>query len=216
MSNSNKPIFRKDQTGIEKTNPIPEIEPNKNPLNKSSPTDQTFYESTLTNFLIIKLLISCVDFFLEKTFNKSKNLPQSPEPLLVPLLQLKDKLNLLETLDCSDDVDFIQKLSEIWNNLLSIFAEIPELKLLSKEAADRLQELILDISYYPKQSDHTLGFYLTEKAGENWAPLPLIQMLKSLHELHQTNPTKSTLRCWNSMVEVIICKLNELIDQQSK
>jgi hypothetical protein len=86
MTNSNKPIFRKDQTGIEKTNPIPGIEPkNKSPLNDSSPVDQTISESNLTNFLIIKLLISCVDL-LNKTGSQSKKIAQSPEPLLVPLL----------------------------------------------------------------------------------------------------------------------------------
>jgi hypothetical protein len=93
----------------------------------------------------------------------------------------------------------------------TLSAGLTRLKLLSKDTEESLQKLIRDVSTSPAIGSHT-RFYLTEKAGEQWTPVPLMQILKNLHELHRDNPAKSTLRCWGSLTEEIIGNLNELTD----
>ena len=63
-----------------------------------------------------------------------------------------------------------------------------------------------EINTYPKNSEFSLGFYLSEFAGYKWIPFPYINMLKDLHIEVQKKKENSHLSKW-------ISTLNDLLEK---
>ncbi|MBM3208602.1 MAG: hypothetical protein FJZ57_08430, partial [Chlamydiae bacterium] len=84
MSSFDKSIFRQNNPGIEKTNSIPEIEANKSPDNQTSSINQEIKPSHISNYLILKSLISCIEFFIDNNSSGNK-LMFEPTIILTPL-----------------------------------------------------------------------------------------------------------------------------------
>jgi hypothetical protein len=114
---------------------------------------------------------------------------------------LKELKNIIESLkdkDRSQDVDFSNTLSSCWNKTLILSR---------KHLSAPLRAFIKEIQHYPKDQDHTLGYYLTEYAGQNWLPFPYIELLKKIHEEHLTSPATSALSRWTRELDHLIATL---------
>jgi len=105
---------------------------------------------------------------------------------------------LLETLsreNVSQHYLFADDFSKHWH-LIIRFVEEESRQRLSSPYLEPLRKWIQSVDTYPKQSDHSLGYYLTRFAGEKWLPFPFMDILYALHEEAILNGSKSTLALW--------------------
>ena len=210
MSNFDKSIFRQNTPGIEKPNSIPEIEPNKSPDNHNSSINQDIKPSHISNYVILKSLISCLELFIDNNYSANK-LIFEPKIILTPLKAFKMKLDTLSQLDVSSDIKFIEKLSESWIVFLKSQALYSSQQVLPTSTLTKINKLITEISQYPKDEEHSLAFYLNEHPGSEWIPFPLIKILKELYDSFQIQPESSTLQSWAELIDDIIHDITSTI-----
>lgn len=115
-----------------------------------------------------------------------------------PLHLLKEAFERLKKEDASHEVIFSNTLSTCWNQTLILSRKIN---------SKLLRAFIKEIQSYPKDQDHTLGYYLTEYAGQNWLPFPYIELLQKMHEEHIHKPLTSILTRWTRELEQLIATL---------
>jgi hypothetical protein len=85
------------------------------------------------------------------------------------LILLKAQLEALLAQDRSQDREYAERLSQIWN-------EVERLR-----PAPHLEEMLSEIGRYPPGAEFSLGYYLSRKAGGEWLPFPLMEILGDLH-----------------------------------
>ena len=78
-------------------------------------------------------------------------------------------LKELASADLSHDTDFLLKLSHHWNQFLEYFSLWT---FSGSEEESRLQAFFSAINDYPRGERYSLGYYLSEAAGEKWIPFP--------------------------------------------
>ncbi len=144
--------------------------------------------------------------FIDNFTNIAKSLSSSinTEKTLNDLSGFKKILDELCLEDKSHDPEFTKRLSLLWQKVYENCSGL-ELK---AEHLDHLSVEILnfikDVDLYPPGEDFTLGYYLTEHAGQDWIPFPFMKMLSTLHEDFLASPTSAQLGLW-------IRKLNEIL-----
>ncbi len=138
-----------------------------------------------------------VMLWMRKTINYffSESAPKAHPNANETLQEFKKLFNLLKQEDRSQDIDFSNNLSTCWNQILVHSRAIQ---------SHALRSFIKEIQSYPKGEEHTLGYYLTEYAGQNWLPFPYIELLKTLHTTHLQTPTTSTLTRWTRELDQLI------------
>lgn len=145
------------------------------------------------------------------TFSPSKQLVSKvvdQQKIIENLLRFKHLLEKLGEQNLSQSADFAKALSACWCTLLEDFdnIEIMERKNLREVASFR--ELMNTMKNYPPDSEHRLGYYLVQHAGEDWLPFPFIEMLNNLHTEHLASAKKSTLASWFKQIDVVIANLS--------
>ncbi|MEN9654810.1 MAG: hypothetical protein RL235_922 [Chlamydiota bacterium] len=104
-----------------------------------------------------------------------------------------ESLRTLQTKDRSQDYVFLCELSRLWQTLLAQTSQLPQ----NHPLYTPLLKVIQTIDGYPEGSTHSLGYYLSEHAGEaNWVPFPYMELMQSLHKAHIKDPAHSTLAKW--------------------
>lgn len=106
---------------------------------------------------------------------------------------LRSLLRALREEDLSKDIEYALKLSKNWHGLTE-YQESAASKELKTAAHVKIGKLIELFYQFPTSREHaSLGFYLTEYAGENWLPFPFIKILSDLHEEHTQQEGRSNL-----------------------
>ncbi len=139
---------------------------------------------------------------IQKILNPSDKLIQIKD-LFTTLNQLKQLLQTLMKNDSSQDNLFAEALSKNWHLIIDHAVDASYIKP-SPHYLTELKKFINTIHSYPENDDHTLGYYLTEYAGESWLPFPFIHILYALHENALLTPSKSTLSTWIKEIDNII------------
>jgi hypothetical protein len=67
-----------------------------------------------------------------------------------------------------------------------------------------MRTFVKELQHYPAHHEHSLGYYLTEYAGQKWLPFPYMEMLLKLHVLHKKDPQEGPLSLWSKALEEMI------------
>ena len=126
--------------------------------------------------LMAMVFKKCTEFF-ESLSSTGKNL--SPEAAIREhLLLFRAALETLQKENCSEDLAFLNRLSDLWNLLLSDAMQLRR----NTPQSIQLHDWIKKIQSYPPDQEYSLGYYLSDYAGQNWLPFPYLEMIKHLHE----------------------------------
>ena|SRR3990167_7501770 len=158
-----------------------------------------------TSILYGSLLIIVKKFTSFFGKNDSENIDQYSQDYLVKSLKsLQELLQSLKKIDQSENSQFYQQLSEIWHELVDQVEIFARTRIATHVDINKVKTLITDISYYPLNEDHKLGYYLTQYAGESWLPIPLIQIIKNLRKDYLSHKKASVLEKWMELLREII------------
>lgn len=155
-------------------------------------------------------MLGTIIVFIKKNIEETLNLEvvKTPDVEIDPSIKLFDKLRHLITLlqiqDHSQNIEYAKNLSSTWHSIIDYYIPTTLDRLPSKEAKQSINQFIGEVRKYPKDSDHSLGYYLTNYAGEHWLPFPFMKILRKLHEDHVTAPTHSFLSKWTKDLTKII------------
>jgi hypothetical protein len=117
---------------------------------------------------------------------------------------LKGSFESLKWEERSQDVEFLNGLSEIWHRALEDRMRFKQ----SAAFSAAFRAFVKKIQNYPEGQEHTLGFYLTEYTGEKWLPFPYMELIQRIHEEYQSDPAASALSFWILELEQLIAALN--------
>ena len=167
MSDFYNPIHRPKPTD-EARIPVPPVEPNKQDKEEQSFEDLNDPDRQ-------KYLYGSIVLFFKRIFNTAlfsrKNRGSLPDSEIAFALNTFYNLLLeLKTSDKTDDPHFAQKLSDAWDVLLASPINSP------------LEPFIQLANDYPVGDAHSFGFYLSEHTGDDWLPVPFLEILKKLHQ----------------------------------
>jgi len=113
-------------------------------------------------------------FALLQSIRSTESL-KTPQRVIDALKEFIDVLKKLEATDLSADWRYCQKLSKAWNEVLTSLDG-------AKFPTTSLEELVSSVNHFPEKGDHSLGYYLSLEAGEEWIPFPFMEILRNLHE----------------------------------
>jgi len=174
------------------------IEPETDSQQNNPIQDKKLKSSILTELALFLLL--------ERKSEKLLN-PQLSELLLQDLFATLQKFkSLLETLmksDISQNYLYAESLSKNWHFILDHVVD-ENRKKRPHQYLERLKSLIQTLHTYPPNSDHSLGYYLTQFTGESWLPIPFTEILYQLYENAIINPSKNHLKQWTQAIEIIL------------
>ncbi len=128
------------------------------------------------------------------------------------LLLFKAALEMMKKEDRSQDIEFLNRLSQLWQHVLEDALHFKRISLLSKE----LKNLIDKIQHYPQRQEHSLGYYLAEYAGQKWLPFPFMELIQKIHAEHIQSPRQSALSEWTSQIDEILPLMKSNKDSQEK
>jgi len=158
-------------------------------------------KSAIVAYLIL-LLKKFLDLFEETT---DHGLAVSAESEVSEhLAQLKAAIEILKMEDHGQDSAFLNNLSLLWDQVLEDVVRFRRQTPLSIKMRAFLKEL----QHYPDDPVHSLGYYLTEYAGQKWLPFPYMEMISRLTLAHQKKPESSLLSRWSGMLDEMIQILN--------
>lgn len=116
------------------------------------------------------------------------------------LIMFKAAIETLKIEDRSQDPGFLNKLADIWHQLLDDSFRFRR----QTPLAIKMRAFIKGLQHYPEHHEHSLGYYLTEYAGQKWLPFPYMEMLLKLHVLHKKDPQGGPLSSWSNAIEEMI------------
>lgn len=105
---------------------------------------------------------------------------------------LKESFESMKWEDRSQDVAFLNQLSEIWHRALENSEHLKR----TDPFSAAFHSFLKKIQNYPEEQEHTLGYYLTAYAGEKWLPFPYMELIQKIYEQHQQDPSTSSLALW--------------------
>jgi len=146
------------------------------------------YETS--NFLLVALattLRRASSFFPRATARE--NTLSKADSIYDTLIAFKHQLAKLKENDHTTDAHYTQILSELWHHLLEHF------EALNFRNPDRIRfkHLIETLNTFPPDEHRSLGFYLTNYAGDEWLPFPFLDILRHLFRDYLTKKEKSNL-----------------------
>lgn len=120
------------------------------------------------------------------------------------LKQLRSLLEVLKAENRSQDSPFLNQLSNAWHQILEDSLLFKKATPLSKS----FRAFLKQIQHYPQNQEHTLGYYLTEYAGQKWLPFPYMELIQKIHVEHQNDPETSALSQWTREIEELFKALS--------
>ncbi len=123
------------------------------------------------------------------------------DALILMKKKLKKFLQSLQELsekDVSHDTAFLLQLSHRWSQFLQYFSP---LTIAQNEEKKYITEFLLSLHDTPRGERYSLGYYLSEAAGETWVPVPFMNLLHNLFAEYQKEKEASTLFRWIDLLE---------------
>lgn len=210
MNDFQKPIHRNDQRPIEQPQAVPPIEKDKKGGGEEQYPSGDWEGEEARTFLITTLF-STIKKLLYKIGDSSSNALPHPVQLKQDLQKLRDLFTVLTYDDQSHNSDYLFNLSELWHGLLTDFSSVDVSEKKSMPIVKKINDITSAILHYPPKEDHSLGYYLTEHAGREWIPFPLMNLLQDLYKQHQKKPEDSSLSVWIARLNDIIIDLDILV-----
>ena len=137
---------------------------------------------------ILRLLGKIIHSFTQSAL---KRMPSNSQKKAREELHLfKACLETLMVEDRSQDIQFLNRMSELWALINS-----------SKPILSELEK-------YPPGQEHSLGYYLREYSNQNWIPFPYMDLIRQLHQEHLKSPIHSTLQKWADELDLQIKSLD--------
>ena len=161
-----------------------------------NPSSKIFHFATAV--LLLKKFIA---EFTEST--KSRAASINKQKTLEDLKAFKAVLDELGSIDKSHDPEYTQRLSILWQNLYENCIGLDEKAIQSDPLVSQIYRFVNEVKNYPPGEDHTLGYYLSEHAGQDWIPFPFMKLLAELHEAHNIS-SDSQLTLWIDELSSII------------
>ena len=87
----------------------------------------------------------------------------------------------------------MKNLSFCWRGFLNHFIPVA---LNKHPVVLQIRSFFDELHSFPDPQHFSLGYYLSEYAGEKWIPFPYMEMLRKLHQEYQTNAASSSLEKW--------------------
>lgn len=191
------PVGGGPQNPFEKEFRVERIEEDKLTKEKQekNPEEEVPDEKKRVAAFLLQVFHKVVDFFVESREFSTSNEKQARENLLL----LKQAFDTLKKEDRSQDIQFLNHLSKIWQHLLE--DAIPFKK---DEASLKFKDLIRKIQHYPENQPHSLGYYLTEYAGQKWIPFPYMELIQKIHQDYEKNPPACALTFWSIYIDELV------------
>ncbi len=150
------------------------------------------------------LLLTPLLFLLKKVLTLTGNTKEEKLQLAIQIdalgesiLRMKETLDLLKNEDLSNNAKYSQRFSELWHLMNKQYEHIQLSKELSAINLNPLGKFLDSVNNYPPNTEHSLGYYLSEYAGKDWLPLPFIEILKKIHTDYIINKADSYLERWD-------------------
>lgn len=197
MGSYQNPVGKGDPYDKYRVEPVGERQSKRE--GQGPPDDKPPKERVKFALYVLNLFKRAVDFFLDKNALGAESKSTSK----THLHQLKKSFEILKNEDRSEDVKFLNSLSDTWMQLLeeSLYFENDKV-----EAKFRL--LVKEIQSYPENETHSFGYYLSEYAGQKWVPFPYMELIQKIHNEHMKNPMGSSLSKWTQIIDDINLLLN--------
>jgi hypothetical protein len=196
MIDFTNPIDPLDHVKIERIKPIGSEEENeKKELAQKPVTKKLFLYLTF-----LKILSNSIKFF--KNPKKPKEITETP--LQQELQKIKSSLEALKENDLCQDTQFMNLFAFTWMKFLK---DLEDYTLSNPAIASLIKKLISEINDYPKGSDFSLGYYISEFAGYKWIPFPYMEILRNLHLEYKKKPQNSNLQAWTDLLDEMLSKI---------
>ncbi|HSX11087.1 MAG TPA: hypothetical protein VLF94_05180 [Chlamydiales bacterium] len=118
------------------------------------------------------------------------------------LRSLKAAFEILKIEDRSEDIQFLNHLSKLWQRVLEDALTLGR----DSELSASYKAMIKKIQHFPEHQVHTFGYYLSEYAGQKWIPFPYMEMIQKIHSDHEKNPAASALTEWTALIDQVLLK----------
>lgn len=167
MSDFYNPIHRVDPFEESKTR-IPPVQEGKQSKEEAAPLPQDPIKYQ-------KMIYGSVVLFYKKLFNtmfftRRDGTSKTIGEIALAAEKFRDELSKLKACDETDNPHYAEILSELWESLLAAPPNSP------------LEPFLKLANEYPFGDPHSLGFYLSQHAGDDWLPFPFLEILKKLHQ----------------------------------
>ena len=178
---------------------------NSNEANKNN-KEQGFFDkgfadkSLIVSSSILTILNTMVKQLLVYQKKKARQEPSYNLALEQNLMNLKILFQTLQLENQSNNPLFYQKFSKFWCSIDAELQLMSNQKNWNTNKKNVLDKLILDISQYPKNEDHNLGFYLAHRSGIEWLPVPYSDIINQLYSNNKTSSDQSTLNIWINLI----------------
>ncbi len=120
----------------------------------------------------------------------------------------KTLLQQLSREDVSRNSHFSKQFSEFWKSLLEDLRNIESFERERPDLGPKIKHLIEKIATFPPFVDHPLGYYLAAHVGEEWLPIPFMEILSGLHKEHQEKHERSELHSWIALIDFSLSSLS--------
>jgi hypothetical protein len=148
-------------------------------------------------FLVWKIL----NYFVHLT----RGISEKEEKEIRDNLQLlKEAFESMKGEDRSQDIKFLNRLSEIWHRVLENSDQLKQ----TDPFSTAFHSFLKKIQKYPEDQEHTLGYYLTAYAGEKWLPFPYMELIQKIYEQHEKDPSTSPLVLWLQELDELLSSLS--------
>lgn len=165
---------------------------------KAEPQETPDKQSILLGY-ILTLLHKL--FALFQTGPEKKKAPPAEEKEILETCRLlKAAFEMMKREELSQDIPFLNRLSELWQEILEHALRVDR----SSNRGKEIRSLIDAIQRYPEKAPHSLGYYLSEYAGQKWLPFPYMEMIQKIHAEHLKNPPDSALTQWTAQIGKIL------------
>lgn len=152
------------------------------------------------------IVLAYVLMLLHKLFELFQGMPEkgitveSEKEIRNHLLSLAAFFDTMKKEDRSQDIDFLNALSKNWEHILEDALQFKKSSILAKE----FRKFVDDIQHYPPNQSHTLGYYLSEYAGQKWLPFPYMELIQKIHQEYLRLRTQSALERWTKSIEQLL------------
>lgn len=147
---------------------------------------------------ILDLLRKAIDFVLRMT--EQGDSKEAETHVLENLILIKSFFEILKREDRSQDIAFLNRLSEVWQQVLEDSLRFKR----HSPVAIPFRNFLRTIQQYPPGEEHSFAYYLTEYTGQTWLPFPYMDLIQTIHREYQADPVSSALALWVQQIDGLL------------